>query len=180
MLFHCVWCFFFFFSAIAAELLMRSECATNFNDVFVCSKCRKENRSALFRRFFFHYFGSSLPPRFGICWKHYCNDVQNYFSLPSFTSVVCHLKLSYYHHFVYISCTGPCVRVFQRHLTYRGPNKLELELCLFSFAFGMCNPMPAYFLSSRQFQLISWLFTLLLFACNEGLLHKQNSKYLHA
>lgn len=29
------------------------------------------------------------------CWKHYCIDVQNYFSLPSFTSVVCHLKLSH-------------------------------------------------------------------------------------
>lgn len=45
---------------------------------------------------------------FKICWKYYCIDVKIYFLLSSF-SVVCHLKLSYYYHFV--SCSHVCGRV---------------------------------------------------------------------
>lgn len=151
--------FFFAAASAAAGLLMSSECATNFN--WMCTNVNGKQISAVFLRFLL----------FIMCWwhvtvrdllktlLHWCSKL--FFVAITHESVVCHLKiviLSFRLHFLYES---ECVRVFRRHLTLCGPNKLKLELCLFSFAFGMCNSIAVR--PVRQIQLISWLLSLLPF-----------------
>lgn len=175
MLFHCVWCFFPFCCYCWAinEHWVRDKL-----QLFVYKMSKRKQISAV-SLVSIYYFYFLLP----CLWQ----NVEDYFSLPSFTGV-CGLSfkivttLSFRLHFLYGSVRASISR---RHLTYCGPNKLKLELCLFSFAFGMCNSIAVqiqclcFVCRTNPIDLLI-IIIITVCMCSEWFDIKLNSEYLHA
>ena len=175
MFFFCV---FIFFSFVAGLLM---NWVRHKLQLYTMSK---ENTSACFYGFsfiitIFHFFYSFfVSQHFGICWKHYCIHVKNYFLLSSL-SVVCHLKLSYYH-FVFISrvtvwlWVSECLSIlfletFDILWAKQITKTLLVQFVFLSFTYFISllacviqSYMHAYFLFVRQIQLLFRLLLLLL------------------